>query len=109
MTRKLHLNRQSEWAAPPVTILNSAALASARLEELLEQTGSGYSIYWVWSGWARHGVLVIRKADGTKMKFRYSRSTMCWNESTDGELYSLRTGSFKHQAVCKAIAALSSE
>ena len=109
MTRKLPLNRQSEWAAPPVTILNNAALAAARLAELLEQTGSGYSIYWVWSGWVRHGVLVIHKADGTKLRFRYSRSAVRWSNCTDGELYSLRTGSFKHQAVCKAIAALSSE
>ena len=92
-----------------MTILNNAALASARLEELLEQTGSTYSIDWVWSGWVRHGVLVIHKGDGSKIKFRYSRSTMRWNRLTDGEHHSLRTGSFKHEAVCKAIAALSSE
>lgn len=44
MTRKLPLNKQSEWATPTMTILNNAALAAARLAELLERKRSSRGV-----------------------------------------------------------------
>lgn len=74
-----------------------------------EQTGSGYSFYLGMVGWARHGVLVIRKADGTKMKSSATRVRLCagMNRPTASST-ACGQARLEDQPV-KAIAALSSE